>query len=111
MQIYNKLVRDRIPEIIKRDNKLPKIRTLDSEEYKLELLKKLLEESNEVLEAKDNKDDLMKEFGDLLEVIDSSIKAFDLNLADILILKEKRKEDRGGFDKKIFLESVNENLT
>ena len=106
MQVFNKLVRDRIPEIIEKENKVPKTRILDSEEYKLELLKKLLEESKEVLEAKDSKENLSKELGDLLEVIDSSVKAFNLDLAEILILKEKRKEDRGGFDKQIFLESV-----
>jgi len=41
-----------------------------------------------------------------LEVIDSAIKAFDLNKEEILTLKDKRKQERGGFDKQIFLESV-----
>lgn len=106
MEIYKKLVRDNIPEIIQKENKIPKIRILSNDEYKYELLKKLVEESNEVLGVKENKKDLIKELGDLLEVIDSTIKAFDLNKEEILGLKDKRKQERGGFDKQIFLESV-----
>lgn len=106
MNIFNKLVRDKIPEIIENDNRIPKLRILGDDEYKLELLKKLVEESNEVLEAKESKKDLIKELGDLLEVLDSTIKAFNLSLEEILILKDKRKQERGGFDKKIFLESI-----
>lgn len=106
MKIYKKLVRDNIPEIIQKENKIPKTRILSDDEYKYELLKKLVEESNEVLEAKEDKKDLIKELGDLLEVIDSTIKAFNLNKEEILILKDKRRRERGGFDKQIFLESV-----
>lgn len=106
MEIYNKLVRDNIPEIIKKDNKIPKTRILSNDEYKDELLKKLIEESNEVLQAKDNEKDLIKELGDLLEVVDSAIKAFNFDKEEILTLKDKRRQERGGFDKQIFLESV-----
>ncbi len=106
MQIFNKLVRDRIPEIIRKDNKEPKIRILDNGEYKLELLKKLVEESREVLEAKDDTKDVMKEIGDLLEVIDATIIAFGLNYQDVIALKDVRREERGGFVKQIFLESA-----
>ena len=106
MKVYNKLVRDKIPEIIETEHRIPKIKILSNDEYKLELLKKLVEESKEVLEAKDSKKDLIKELGDLLEVIDSTVKTFNLNLEDILVLKDKRKQERGGFDKQIFLESV-----
>ena len=106
MEIYEKLVRDNIPEIIKKANKIPKTRILSNNEFKYELLKKLVEESNEVLESKDDKEDLIKELGDLLEVIDSAIKAFDLSREEILIIKGKRKQERGGFDKQIFLEGV-----
>jgi len=106
MDIFNKLVRDNIPEIIQKENKIPKTRILSNDEYKYELLKKLVEESNEVLEAREDKKDLIKELGDLLEVIDSTIKAFDLKKEEILALKDKRRQERGGFDKQIFLESV-----
>ena len=92
MKTYNKLVRDKIPEIIVAENKIPKTRILGDEEYKKELLRKLLEESNEVFEARNNEQDLSKEIGDVLEVIDSVIKAFKLDKNQILNLKSKRKE-------------------
>ena len=59
MKVFNKLVRDRIPEIIKQDDMTPNVRILSDEDYKLELLKKLIEESNEALEVRDNKDELI----------------------------------------------------
>ena len=43
-QIYNKLVRDNIPDIIEKNGEIPIIRILSNEEYKLELEKKLCEE-------------------------------------------------------------------
>ena len=48
---YNKLVRDKIPEIIKNNNETPITRILSDEEYKIELEKKLYEEYQEVLES------------------------------------------------------------
>ena len=55
-KIYNKLVRDNIPDIIKKDNCIPYTRVLSDEEYKLELERKLYEEYKEVLEAKESSD-------------------------------------------------------
>ena len=63
MKIYNKLVRDRIPEIILKDNELPTTRILDDEEYIKELNRKLQEEVNEYLEN-DNIEEPEKEASD-----------------------------------------------
>jgi len=105
METYNKLVRDNILEIISQKNKIAKSRILSNEEYKLEALKKIVEEANEVLAA-GNSNDLMKEIGDLQEIIEAVIFAFNLDEKEILKIKNQRKKERGGFDKKIFLESV-----
>ena len=51
MKVYNKLVRDKIPDIILKDNELPVTRILDDEEFIKELNKKLQEEVNEYLEG------------------------------------------------------------
>ena len=64
MKVYNKLVRDKIPEIILKDNELPTTRILDDEEYIKELNRKLQEEVNEYLEAEN-----IEEMVDILEVI------------------------------------------
>jgi len=105
MPIYNKLVRDKIPEIIKADGREPKTRILDEAEYQTELFKKLLEEVNEVVEAKDDNKELMKEIGDVLEVLNAITKTFSLDSNEILKLKSECQQSRGAFDKKIFLES------
>ena len=66
-RIYNKLVRDNIPSIIKGNGATPITRILNEEEYKKELEKKLYEEYNEVLEA--SGEDRVEELADMIEVI------------------------------------------
>ena len=107
-KIYNKLVRDKIPEIIKRDNCEPKTRTLDSKEFLVELFKKMSEEAQEFIEAKDDKNAVMKEITDIYEIIDTVIRLYGLNKEEIIALQEKRREERGGFKNMVFLESVEE---
>ncbi len=106
MGSYNKLVRDNIPDIIASNGEKPITRELDENEYKIELLKKLVEESNEALESIDDKAELIKEIGDVHEVISAIIDIFELSENDINELRIKRKEKRGGFEKRIFLNSV-----
>lgn len=64
MKIYNKLVRDKIPEIIENNNEICKIRILSNEEYLAELNKKIQEEMKEYLESGD-----IEELADLEEVL------------------------------------------
>lgn len=106
--IYNKLVRDNIPEIIRQEKAEPQFRILEQEEYLEELFKKLEEEAKEAVGAMANKQDLIKEIGDVYEVIDAIIDNCGLDKEEIIKLKNERKIKRGGFNKKIFLESVNE---
>lgn len=103
VKIYNKLVRDKIPEIIENDGEKPITRILDDEEYKKELKNKLVEESQEAVLA-EGSDELMKEIVDIFEVIEAVEKAFGIGREDVLKMKEERKQKRGGFEKKIFLE-------
>ncbi len=104
-QIYNKLVRDKIPEIIKGNNGEPFTRILDDNEYKQELEKKLLEEYNEVLNTK-TKEERIEELADMLEIISSLSKLENKTLEDIIKVAEIKKVKRGGFEDKIFLEKV-----
>ena len=104
MKTYNKLVRDKIPEIIEADGEMPKVRILGEAEYKVALLEKLVEESREAMAAKGDPKELSKEIGDVLEVIDATIEAFGLDRSRIEESKQKRKESRGGFEKRLFLE-------
>ncbi len=100
---YNKLIRDRIPEIIESAGKKFKTRILDESEYRVELRKKLQEEVNEFLDS-----DELSEIADILEVIESLVHDSGNNMDEVYAIKETKKKKRGGFDKKIFLGSVME---
>jgi len=104
MQEYKKLIRDRIPEIIENNGDKAEVRELNDEEYKKELLKKLVEEAKEVVEAGEDKKELTKEIGDVQEIINYLIQIFDLDKDEIEKVRQERKKSRGGFDKKLFLE-------
>lgn len=104
-KIYNKLVRDNIPQIIENDGKKPITRTLNDEEYKIELERKLLEEYQEVLSAK-NKEQRIEEIADMLEVLSALIHIENKDLASVISVMDKKRESRGGFSKKIFLEKT-----
>lgn len=104
-RVYNKLVRDEIPLIISKNGEEPITRILDDEEYKIELEKKLLEEYNEVLGAT-NSDERVEELADMLEVIRSLASLENKDLDDIIEVADLKKEKRGGFSNKIFLERV-----
>lgn len=104
MKKYYKLVRDKIPEIIKADNEEPKVRVLEAEEFKKELLKKLVEEAEEALKTGSDKKELEKEIGDILEVINYLIKEFGLDENKIEKIRKERRRSRGAFDKRLFLE-------
>lgn len=108
-QPFQKLVRDRIPEIISAEGKSPVVRTLSGEEFKKELLNKLVEEAKEAAEAGGAKKDLMKELGDVREVLDAIIHEFGIDEGEAEKMQKERREARGGFDKKVFLEYIEDN--
>jgi predicted house-cleaning noncanonical NTP pyrophosphatase (MazG superfamily) len=102
--MYKKLVRDNIPNIIKGNNEEPIFRVLSDEEYKKELEKKLIEECNEVLNS--NSDDRIEELADLLEVMISLAELENNTFDDIEKVRILKKDKRGGFSNKIYLEGV-----
>jgi len=104
-KIYNKLVRDNIPNIIKNNGNEAITRILSDKEYKEELEKKLLEEYNEVLKAIET-NDRIEELADMVEVISSLAKLENKSLNEVLEIAKAKKIKRGGFEDKIFLEKV-----
>lgn len=105
MPTYNKLVRDRIPTIIQQAGKAPKTRVLDEDRYVEELKLKLLEEANEILKA-DEHNEVVEEAADLLEVLHALLEAKGISLEDIERARLQKKEERGGFEERIFLIEV-----
>lgn len=102
----SKLVRDRIPEIIRRDGIEPKIRTLENSEYKDELFKKIFEEIEEFKNAKKMKEKI-EEMADILEVLNAICRINGIFINDVIAIGKNKRNLKGGFDKKIFLEIDN----
>ena len=102
MKIYNKLVRDDIPEIIKKDNKTPITRILENnEEYARELNRKLQEEVNEYIDSGD-----VMELVDLGEVMHAILELREVSIDKYQELRKEKLEKRGSFKKRVFLEKV-----
>ena len=100
---YNKLVRDRIPEIIEASGKTCVTEILSDEEYLRMVDAKLDEELAEY-----HKDQNIEELADLLEVIRAAAIARGYTLEELESVRAEKAEKRGGFEKKIFLIETNE---
>ena len=98
---YNKLVRDKIPEIIKAKGETPICRVLQNTEYLNALNHKLQEEVAEYLQY-NSADELC----DILEVIYAIAMAKGYTVQDLTITRQAKNEKNGAFDNKIFLERV-----
>jgi predicted house-cleaning noncanonical NTP pyrophosphatase (MazG superfamily) len=98
---YHKLVRDRIPEIIRESGNECETAVLSDEEYRQALRQKLIEEAAEVAAA--DGENLIRELADLYEVIDALMASYGISGDRILNAQAKRRENRGGFAQKIML--------
>ncbi len=101
MESYNKLVRDKIPEILDKKGVSYEKRIATPEEYKAELIKKLEEEIREFVE-----DFSSEELADVVEVINAIKKLPEY--ANVDKLRKKKQEERGGFDERIILKGNKE---
>jgi predicted house-cleaning noncanonical NTP pyrophosphatase (MazG superfamily) len=99
---YDKLIRDRIPEIMDRAGVAYEIDTLDDAAYLAALRAKLVEEAREAAEA-DGDTDLTKELGDLLEVVAALMAAVGLEPDEVETVRARRRAERGGFEGRIRL--------
>ncbi len=104
---YKKLVRDRIPEILERLGKRVVWRELNDGEFLLALKAKVLEEARELVNASDD-DALLSELADLTEVIGSIIRAYNLSARELERARREKREQRGSFTRRIFLESASD---
>jgi len=103
MKIYNKLVRDKIPEIIEATGKTFDIHSAKKEELLPLLETKLNEEVSEYLEDKN-----LEELADVMEVLFGLANALGYSEEDLINKRNAKKEERGGFKKGIVLEKVYE---
>ncbi|MFW6287398.1 MAG: phosphoribosyl-ATP pyrophosphohydrolase [bacterium] len=100
---YDKLVRDKIPQIIDDAGKECAVHIADDKEYVSKLFDKVQEELNEFEENPS-----AEEMADIFEVLDAMIGFYGLDADEIEAVKKEKKADRGGFEERIVLEAVRE---
>lgn len=98
MKSYDKLVRDRIPEIMEGLGKKFVVRTLSDEEFATRLTLKLREETEEFAASGD-----ISELADILEVIHGILDHRGTGFEELETLRIRKKGERGGFSKRILL--------
>lgn len=96
--IYNKAIRDKIPEIIQKDGYSSNVKTLSDEEFLVELEKKL---SEEVTEYQNDKNP--EELADILEIIYRITELKGISKEELEKIRVKKVEERGGFEENFFL--------
>ncbi|WP_026691052.1 nucleoside triphosphate pyrophosphohydrolase [Alteribacter aurantiacus] len=105
MPVYNKLVRDQIPEIIKASGKTPIIKKLSDQDYIRFAKEKLGEELNEYLEAK-NDEEAVEELADLMELIQCLAEKHGSSVEQLESVRREKAEKRGSFKEKLYLSEV-----
>ncbi|MEY7849266.1 hypothetical protein AB7C87_08715 [Natrarchaeobius sp. A-rgal3] len=103
MPEYDKLVRDRIPEIIEANDQRPETHVADGEEYADRLAAKLREESQEFADSGE-----FEELADVLEVVYAILDNRERTLEDLEATRRGKRSERGGFADGIVLERVDE---
>ena len=98
MVIYNKAIRDKIPEIIKESGKNCNVKKLNNLEFLIQLEKKLVEELAEYQESKN-----VEELADVLEVIYRISELKGVVSDELDKIRQKKAEQRGKFDDNLFL--------
>ena len=99
--VYHKLVRDRIPEIIKKDGKKPFTSKIKGEEFNQALGRKILEEAGELFAewTGGNAKGILKESADMLEITLAALEHHGFTFEDLAAARSSRAKERGGFEK------------
>jgi len=102
---YNKLIRDKIPEVNKENGGVPKISILQEADFRKALKIKIKEEVKELMKA-EIEDKVLNELSDIQESIRAIAENYGILMEKIEKHKEKKLQERGGFKKKLFLKYV-----
>lgn len=101
MKIYNKLVRDKIPEVLQNLGKKYSCHIADDEEFLLRLKDKMVEELQELYD-----DPCSEEMADVLEVLYTIAREMNLDIAEVYKAMSKKGKAKGRFRERIILEKV-----
>lgn len=100
---YNKLIRDKMPEIIESKGEQCDVRVLDdAHEFQQELLKKIVEEAGGLVKAT-NRNDLLGEYADLMVALDTLMSLMEFSEADVRTALEENIAKKGAYKRQLFL--------
>lgn len=99
--MQEKLVRDRIPEIIRKRGEVPKVRVAQEHEVDYLIRRKAAEEAQELLQSSS-----LEEIADILEALEALLKHREIDWSAVEEIRTRKKDERGGFDKRFVLEMV-----
>lgn len=101
MKVYNKLVRDKIPQVIEEDGRKCETSIVSKEQLLPLLEEKLKEEVNEFMQDRN-----LEELADIMEVVFGLAENLGYSEEELLKKREEKKEARGGFKEGVFLKTV-----
>jgi len=99
---YNKLIRDKILDIIRENGGKPYSRVLNKKEFINKIKNKIVEEAKELTKARSKKE-IINEVVDIQELIDVIVSELGLTKAEIKKQQKEKNKKRGGFQKRLFL--------
>jgi predicted house-cleaning noncanonical NTP pyrophosphatase (MazG superfamily) len=98
--LQEKLVRDRIPEIIRERGEVPKVRVAENHEVDYLIRRKVVEEAQELLQSSNE-----EEIADILEALEALLEHRGIDWSAIEEIRTRKKVERGGFEKRFVLET------
>ena len=99
---YDKLIRDRIPEIMERAGVRFEVDVLEGGAYREALLAKAVEEAEELRGAR-AREDVVQELADVLEVLEAVMGVDGIDVAEVREVQAARRDSRGGFERRLVL--------
>lgn len=97
----DKLIRDRVPDILRKKGIIVHERWMQQQEFIARLKDKLIEEAREV-EKTEAKDELAEELADVLEVLHTLAQLHGLSIEELEKIRLKKREHKGGFESRIY---------
>ncbi len=97
--VEEKLVRDKIPDIIRKSGHEPRVRVAKDDELDYLMRQKIVEEATELLDSGS-----VEEIADILEIIDALVSLRGLRRDDLETLRKKKLDERGGFNRGLILD-------
>jgi predicted house-cleaning noncanonical NTP pyrophosphatase (MazG superfamily) len=99
---YNKLCRDKVPDIIRTKGYECEVREVAHDEFKREIVRKVYEEASGVSNH-DSREQLVKQLADLVITLDAVTEEYGISDDELDEAVKKSVEEKGGYEKRLYL--------